>query len=188
MVYAIYVCTYYIGICHIYKYIYINTIYACHICMHISYRHIIYTVYGICHINRRARKRIQQVNKNTWAMLRTEESASLSEEYTFFYLFFFGIFFVIIFFGIFFYLFFFIKKTPGPCWGQRRERACLRNTCHIIIHTMSHHHSYYVTSSFILCHIIRTEERASLSEEYLRPPESALKGGAPGYGGRPMYM
>jgi len=26
--------------------------------------------------------------------------------------------------------------------------------CHIIIHTMSHHHTYYVTSSYILCHII----------------------------------
>ena len=28
--------------------------------------------------------------------------------------------------------------------------------CHIIIHTMSHHHTYYVTSSYILCHIIHT--------------------------------
>ena len=26
--------------------------------------------------------------------------------------------------------------------------------CHIIIHTMSHHHTYYATSSYILCHII----------------------------------
>ena len=26
--------------------------------------------------------------------------------------------------------------------------------CHIIMHTMSHHHTYYVTSSYILCHII----------------------------------
>ena len=24
--------------------------------------------------------------------------------------------------------------------------------CHIITHTMSHHHTYYVTSSYILCH------------------------------------
>ena len=26
--------------------------------------------------------------------------------------------------------------------------------CHIIIHAMSHHHTYCVTSSYILCHII----------------------------------
>ena len=30
--------------------------------------------------------------------------------------------------------------------------------CHIIIHNMSHHHTYYVTSSYILCHIIRYEQ------------------------------
>jgi hypothetical protein len=26
----------------------------------------------------------------------------------------------------------------------------------VVIHTMSHHHTYYVTSSYILCHIIHT--------------------------------
>ena len=36
--------------------------------------------------------------------------------------------------------------------------------------------------------MFRIEESVSLSLEYRRPPESALKGGAPGYGGRPTYM
>ena len=31
---------------------------------------------------------------------------------------------------------------------------------HIIIHTMSHHHTYSVTSSYILCHIIRPHHSA----------------------------
>ena len=31
--------------------------------------------------------------------------------------------------------------------------------CHIIIHTMSHHHTYYVTSSYTLCHIITHSNR-----------------------------
>ena len=39
------------------------------------------------------------------------------------------------------------KKKYWPCAAQRR------GLCHIIIHTMSHHHTYYVTSSYILCHI-----------------------------------
>jgi len=37
------------------------------------------------------------------------------------------------------------------CTQCSEHRATL---CHIIIHTMSHHHTYYVTSSYILCHII----------------------------------
>ena len=35
--------------------------------------------------------------------------------------------------------------------------------CHIIIHTMSHHHTYYVTSSYILCHIIIPVARGNTS-------------------------
>ena len=32
-------------------------------------------------------------------------------------------------------------------------RICTYIFCHIIMHTMSHHHTYYVTSSYMLCHI-----------------------------------
>jgi hypothetical protein len=57
--------------------------------------------------------------------------------------------------------------TTGTHAGGRRQirmviglllplsrRFPFRLLCHIIIHTMSHHHTYYVTSSYILCHII----------------------------------
>jgi hypothetical protein len=37
---------------------------------------------------------------------------------------------------------------------QAKGQRALTILCHIIIHTMSHHHTYYVTSSYILCHII----------------------------------
>ena len=32
--------------------------------------------------------------------------------------------------------------------------ACVQSAKISVIHTMSHHHTYYVTSSYILCHII----------------------------------
>merc|ERR1711966_637020 len=44
--------------------------------------------------------------------------------------------------------------------------------CHIIIHTMSHHHTHYVTSSYILCHIIiHTMSHHHTHNRYQRRPD-----------------
>jgi hypothetical protein len=45
-----------------------------------------------------------------------------------------------------------ILKVPLICITKSVQAPYI--LCHIIIHTMSHHHTYYVTSSYILCHII----------------------------------
>jgi len=48
-------------------------------------------------------------------------------------------------------------------WPKMEPCLTLRRMNDIIIHTMSHHHTYYVTSSYILCHIIVSGRRWNLA-------------------------
>merc|ERR1712100_691267 len=43
--------------------------------------------------------------------------------------------------------------------SQKNANQNRQALCHIIIHTMSHHHTYYVTSSYILCAQTKTDKR-----------------------------
>jgi hypothetical protein len=62
-------------------------------------------------------------------------------------------------------------RCVRTCACVQALRACGRlSPNHLFLHTMPHHHTYYVTSSYILCHIIHACGRLSPNHLFLHVP------------------